>query len=129
MARLALLSGKLFHCVHGSCRDGRLVGREKGLFHGRERDQSRIIAPNGRWDHARGFPSGPGHASALQGAATVTGAIGRELVGIAHGVTAIGHEREHDGRLFSEGEGLVGLGVWASHILDVLVPARRAGFL
>jgi hypothetical protein len=42
-------------------------------------------------------------------------------------MAAVGHERENDGRLFSERQGLVGFGVRASH-MSVLVPARRAGF-
>jgi hypothetical protein len=43
-------------------------------------------------------------------------------------VAAIGHEREDDGRLFVEREGLVGLGVWTGHNMGAVLPACLAGF-
>ena len=128
MARLALLSGVLFHRVDGPRRRGRLVGREESFLHGGERDKSRVVSPDGRWNHTGGLPCCAGHTRPLQSATTVAGAIGREFVGFTHGVAAVGHERQHGCGLVNEREGLVGFGIRTCH-MSVLVPARLAGFL
>ena len=128
---LALLycQGLLFHRIDGSRRRGCLVGREECFLHRGECDQSRVVAANGRGNHAGGLPCRSGHASTLQGTATVAGAIGSKLVGIAHGVAAVGHKREHGRGLVNERQGLICLGIGAGHNMGAVLPACRAGFL
>ena len=120
--------GLLFHRVDGSRCSRCLVGGQKRLFHRGERDQSRIVTPDGRWNHTGGLPSGSRHTGTLQGAATVAGTIGRELVGFAHGVAAVGHKRENGRGLVNEGQCLVGFGIRTGHNVGVVLPACRAGF-